>query len=156
MKKHLIPILLLTYGSVSVGGCVFAEDKPFKGCAVGLFEDWTGISKADEITQSHLHTEDSDPIWQGNPAPKFAKATSTGEVCQDHDNRGMRTRQYFIFSKENCPQKEEYVKNFYQFWRSQGVGIPKLYRLPDPTLGAPTLCRNPVPVREELKSFPID
>jgi hypothetical protein len=81
-----------------------------------------------------LHPEQDDPVWQGRKQPAFSKAILGGQVCKDRDERGLPTRVYYAFTdKKYCEKREQYAREYYAFWQTQGDQIPHLTRIPDAT-----------------------
>ena len=136
MKHYFIPLFFLS--ALLTTSATASDDKKqpaYRTCSIGFLQDWTGLEGPD-VGHGWYASARKDPfwkgpVWNGKELPEFAKALDGGEICPERDSKGRPTRRYFFLENDNCDKKEQYAKEYYDFWRAQGRAIPKLTRLPD-------------------------
>jgi hypothetical protein len=133
MKRFFIPLLLFVPSAMAAADLASSEDREhsYRTCRIGFIQDWTGLDGPEVGHGWHVYPVKDDPVWEGREIPEFAKALVGGEICPDLDSRGLPTRRYFILENHYCDKKEQYVREYYEFWHTQGKAIPKLTRIAD-------------------------
>jgi hypothetical protein len=121
---------VLTLGLLVVAAVGFLElNKPrARDCIAGFHVDWSGIENRDYVR---------DRLYDGY-VHRFLKQQVTFAALHDFAFQDDDRRFYMLFNKNCTTQAKAAIASLYfEFWRSEGLRLPRFEPIPEPILPSP-------------------